>query len=254
MTKSKSKEKTTLRYAVYHTPHSTHPLTLAASSWLGRNPFGMTVIDPAHPCGWYNEEPLALVRDAARYGFHATLKAPFSLAPHKSEDELVTAFEDFEAALDPLIIPSLALRQIDGFFALVPDVPVDAIQELAALAVKKFDMFRAPLTSSDMARRNPDQLTARQRAYLEEWGYPYVFEEFFFHMTLTNRVSEENSSRVLEALEEHFSKFIGKPYHVDHLALFVEQSPGANFSIHSMRRITGQTYSKLEFESANHAK
>jgi putative phosphonate metabolism protein len=240
-----------LRYAIYHTPPPDHPLTTAAAKWLGRDAFDDADIEVAHPLQWTKQEHLSLVADAARYGFHATLKAPFYLASSRTESELLQAFKEFENTAEPLTIHVLTLRQIDGFFALVPDVSVDAVQDFAARVVETFDAFRAPLTPADVARRNPEKLSARQRSYLEDWGYPYVFEEFFFHMTLTNRVAPEKSNQVRLALEEHFVDFIGKPYAISHIALFSERSQGAKFHVQSIREISGDI--DLQSESFAHA-
>jgi Protein of unknown function (DUF1045) len=215
-----------LRYAIYYTPDRNHPLTKAAAQWLGRDAFCELVFDHAQPTEWSLDEQRSLVADAARYGFHATLKAPFSLSGQRSEIELVDALGLLQVNPKELVIPSLELRQIDGFFALVPAAPVEAIQEFAALIVQQFDQFRAPLTPADMARRKPEKLTERQRGYLEKWGYPYVFEEFFFHMTLTNRVSPKNVEIVRRVLERRFGAFIGR-------------DNSANFSVLSLRSLDG---------------
>ncbi len=229
-----------MRYAIYHTPDHNHPLTKAAAQWLGRDAFGGVVSEPEQPTQWSPAEQRLLVSDAARYGFHATLKAPFSLAAQHTEPELAEAFGQLVWKED-LVIPSLELRQIDGFFALVPAQTIDAIQDFAALVVRQFDRFRAPLTPSDIARRNPEKMTERQRGFLENWGYPYVFEEFFFHMTLTSRVPPESAGLVRSVLEKYFADFIGKPHPINHIALFVEPAPGADFSVHSLRPIGGQS-------------
>src|SRR5262249_2220033 len=76
-----------------------------------------------------------------------------------------------------------------------------------------------PLTDADRARRNPARLTPRQRDYLERWGYPYVMEEFRFHMTLTGRL-EANRASPLDMLREGFRDIgIGR-LSVDRIALF----------------------------------
>jgi putative phosphonate metabolism protein len=235
-----------LRYAIYHTPDRRHPLTGVAAHWLGRDAFGALVPEPAQPSQWPQAQQKLLVGDPARYGFHATLKAPFSLAAHRSEAEFTSAFSRLRGNGADLVIPSLELRQIDGFFALVPAKTVSAIQDFAALVVRQFDEFRAPLTPAEIARRNPDKLSANQRTHLDNWGYPYVFEEFFFHMTLTSRVPPEKASLVRSVLEKHFADFIGKPHWIDHIALFVEPAPGSDFSVHSLRLIGDQSSPLLE--------
>src|SRR5205085_4569680 len=94
---------------------------------------------------------------------------------------------------------------IGGFIAVIPAEPSVELELLAAEATKAFDPFRAPLSPEDRARRKPDKLAPRQRDYLDRWGYPYVFEEFRFHMTLTGRLPAERREPVVTMLRERFS-------------------------------------------------
>ena len=129
-----------------------------------------------------------LTADPRKYGFHATLKAPFSLAQGRTEAELFAACAAFAAT--PRAIPVIrpVVGSISGFIAVIPADPPAELIRLAADCVSEFDAFRAPLTEADRARRNPSRLTSAQRAHLDRWGYPYVMEEFRFHMTLTGRL------------------------------------------------------------------
>src|SRR5262249_55850996 len=96
--------------------------------------------------------------------------------------------------------------------------------------VRDFDGFRAPLTDADRARRHPSRLTPRQRDYLERWGYPYVMEEFRFHMTLTGRLDPARSSP-LEMLRERFRDLGSGELSVDRIALFRQDGSDRRFRI-----------------------
>lgn len=233
-----------MRYAIYHTPDHDDPLTVAAAAWLCRDAFGQPAAAVDLPAAWTNERHLALVADARRYGFHATLKAPFHLADGVSEAELLAAFDRLELAHECVEIPSLALRQIDGFFALVPDEPDELLNELTGLLVREFDRFRAPLTQSDIDRRNPGRLSESQRLNLERWGYPYVFDDFFFHMTLTGRVHGDDADEVRSRLEAWFAPFLGKPHPVSHIAVFVEPVSSGDFEVLSIRPAHGRAINR----------
>lgn len=226
-----------MRYAVYHAPEPNDPLSIAASSWLGRDAFGGPATLPELPSDWSKERHAELVRDARRYGFHATLKAPFALVENAVEQDLLDAFSALKLPAEDIAIPSLVLRQIDGFFALVPEQPNALLNEFSGLIVRAFDQFRAPLSPSETVRRNPENLTERQRGHLERWGYPYVFEDFFFHMTLTGRVAPEGKADVQSMLERQFADFIGKPHRVSHIAIFAEPNAGADFAVRSLRPV-----------------
>lgn len=235
----------TVRYAIYFAPPADDQLSQTAARWLGRDAFtGKTVETPTLP-DLDADTRHALTADPRRYGFHGTLKAPFALADDKSEADLVAAFEDFAADLKPFDIPELVLHQLGPFFALVSATHCRALQDLAAEAVQSFEPFRAPLSDADMARRNPDKLPIRQREYLKEWGYPYVFEEFEFHLTLTGPVPAETTATMRTVLESTFAEHIGKPLHVASVALFAEPHRGAPFLVHSLLPLGGATQRKI---------
>jgi hypothetical protein len=88
----------------------------------------------------------------------------------------------------PVTIPSLEVRRLGGFIAVVPTEPSAALADLAAATVAALDPFRAPPSEAELARRRKARLSDRQEALLMKWGYPYVMEEFRFHLTLTGRL------------------------------------------------------------------
>jgi putative phosphonate metabolism protein len=222
-----------VRYAIYFSPPQDSDLTKAASRWLGRDAFGAAVaaVEPGYQ---------TLVADPSRYGFHGTLKAPFHLADDRSEIELLDAFDRVSGQLPPFEIDELVLGQLGPFFALVPGKGHhEKISSLAAVCVREFEPFRAPLSDGDIARRKPDALPERQRQYLLEWGYPYVFEEFRFHMTLTGPVARDEQDAVRATLEDRFAAYIGKPLKIRHLALFIEPERGGPFSVQKIMPLDG---------------
>lgn len=226
-----------MRYAIYFTPGRDDPLTRVAASWLGRDPFTGKQPPPPAVSGLTAAEIAYHTASARRYGFHATLKAPFHLAENTTEQELDRSLAEFAAGSAPILLPRLVAKRLDGFLALVP---VDAAPELDRFAsdvVSRFDRFRAPLSDADVKRRNPDALSAREFRNLLQWGYPYVFESFRFHMTLTGRVSEQDLPRIGSAIAEVFAGMLERPAAVDGLALFVEPEPGAPFLVKSWHRL-----------------
>ncbi|MBD8891168.1 DUF1045 domain-containing protein [Roseibium litorale] len=216
-----------MRAALYFTPSRDSDLTLAAAEWLGRDPFtGESVVSDVSGSD-------GLVDAPRRYGFHGTLKAPFALADGKSLEQLEQAAAEFAASRCRFTVPELALGRLGSFFALVPARPCDALNAFAGDVVRHFEPFRAPLSDKDLERRRKSRLSPRQDALLCEWGYPYVFEEFRFHMTLTGSVPAEQFDDVEELLKTSFAAFTGKPLPIDALAVFVETEPGAAFQVQS---------------------
>lgn len=208
-----------------------------AESWLGRSVAGTPVAE-ASPRGWSRAAVDEITVDARRYGFHATLKAPFRLAEGRTLDELEAAVAAFAAQRPIVHVPQLALTRLGRFFALMPGAPAESLYALAAEIVKTFDGFRAAPSAADLARRNPEGMTPRQRELFEAWGYPYVLDEFRFHLTLTDRIPPERQPEVEAVLTEWFEPwFSAVPDHtlpIDALALFTETEPGAPFELHSV--------------------
>ncbi|WP_279479792.1 DUF1045 domain-containing protein [Aureimonas sp. SK2] len=213
-----------MRAAIYFTPPRDAELTRLAAQWLGRDSFTRDAAMPGDP----------LVTEPARYGFHATMKPPFRLAEGRTLNELDAALAAFCSRTRATEIRKLALRRIGRFFALVPDGSEPDLAALADETVRRFEPFRAPLTEAETARRAPERLTERQRALLAQWGYPYVFEEFRFHMTLTGPVADEEAEVVEARLTERFAPVICRALPIDGLALFVEDAPGMAFRVHAL--------------------
>ena len=226
-----------VRYAIYFTPPAEDALTRTASKWLGRDAFSDEKMEMETPNGMDETDYVALTEDARRYGFHATLKAPFPLAKGKTEAELVDAFTHFAESIDPFEIDEIVLGRLGNFFALVPGGPSAPLKELAQECVAQFDKFRAPLTQAEIDRRKPNELTANQRMNLMNWGYPYVLDDFRFHMTLTGQVPKPQHDAFRTAIEARFSGLINRPLSINHLALFIEPSKGAPFTVHTIRHL-----------------
>lgn len=223
-----------MRYALYFTPAASDSLTLAGARWLGRNAFNGAPLEQPAVAGFELPALSALTADPRRYGFHATLKAPFELAEGRSEAELVAEVARFAAAMEGFDIPEVVVDRLGSFFALIPSEECAPLQAFAGEVVRRFDGFRAPLSSADIARRRPDELTGEERQNLVQWGYPYVFDTFRFHMTLTGRVPADIAPAMEEALLRYFAEFHGRPLSISGIALFREPSRGADFTVHSL--------------------
>jgi putative phosphonate metabolism protein len=219
------------RYAIYYTPEPGSDFDRFGAELLGYD--ATTGEDLSFPGGILQLAPdwRELTRDPRKYGFHATLKAPHSLAPGKTEAELLAACEAFAEIPRPIPVITPVVGSISGFIAVVPAEPSAELERLAADCVEQFDAFRAPLTGEDRARRNPSMLTPRQREYLDRWGYPYVMEDFRFHMTLTGRLGTERHGAVLAMLKGCFSALDLKTLAIDRIALFRQDDAESRFRI-----------------------
>ena len=110
--------------------------------------------------------------------------------------------------------------------ALRPAQQTDALSDLASRIVEVFDPFRAPLTDGERARRMKANLSARQIENLDRWGYPFVGQDFQFHMTLTGRLKPVQMDRVKGELDNRFSSALRHPFTLDALTICGERSDG----------------------------
>lgn len=226
-----------MRWALYFTPGAEAPLTRAAAAWLGRDAFGGAAL-PVPGIGGLDAGVMKdLTAEPRRYGFHATLVAPFRPREGVREADILDCAARFAASRPAFEVPRLAVSRLDGFIALVPHPACAALDSLAADAVEAFNALRAPLSEVEILRRRPERLTPRQRAYLDAFGYPYVKEEFRFHMTLTGALDAGTADRLEPALAERFAPLLADPVPVSAVALFQEPVPGAPFIVHSLHRL-----------------
>lgn len=202
------------RYAIYHCPDG--ELGDWGAQWLGWDVRRGEALEAPAP---------HLVRRPSRYGFHGTLKAPFRLAEGLGETRLKDAVDALAGRLEPVSL-RLELARIGGFLALVPREASDGLAALAEATVTRLDAFRAPLTDKELARRNPAKLSAHQAALLTRWGYPYVLDEFRFHLTLTGPLPRAEFDAVRARLEGELGARLEAPYVIGSLCLCREDDDG----------------------------
>jgi putative phosphonate metabolism protein len=229
-----------MRYAIYFATDATAPLMQLGNAWLGRDPFTGNLLEQPVLENLGSDRFTELTGSPRRYGFHGTLKAPFSLAEGKPADALIAACADFAGAVAPFELNSLGVNRLGKFLALTPEGAEPELQSFASLCVRHFEPFRSPLSAEDLERRRQANLTPKQDSYVETWGYPYIFDEFRFHMTLTNKLENEAEAAALTAAaREHFAAVTGKALRCRHFGLYAEPERGAPFEVHTIFELTG---------------
>lgn len=209
-----------MRHAIYFAPAAGSALEAHAAAWLGRDLAGAPVARPAVP-GLSAERHEALTAAPRHYGFHATLKPPFRLAAGTTEADLIGRLEAFATARRAVTVAAPAVEALGPFLALRSDAP--ELAELAGACVEAFDGFRAPAPPEETAARRAKGLTPRQDALLQRWGYPYVFDEFRFHMTLTEPVPDPAERESLRAwLADWLAPALSEPLTVAEVALYTQ--------------------------------
>ena len=218
----------TERFAIYYAPSATSDLWERAATWLGRDCSDGDLFD-GPVAGIDRDRLLNLTQSANRYGFHATLKAPMVLVEGASEADLRSAITTFASEHQPIDLGKPQLASLDGFLALLVDAN-DALQDFAAHVVERFDVFRAPMSSKDRAARVSRNLSERQVELLDAYGYPYVFDEFRFHMTLSDRLAQDDAAEVAQAATTWFAPVLDAPLILDRIALDHEPDAGKPFN------------------------
>lgn len=206
------------RYAIYAAPPTGSALAGFGASWLGYDAETGRTLSPPEVDGLTPERWDALTRRARHYGFHGTFKAPFELAGDGRAEDLAEAATAFAANGAPFDV-RLGLARIGGFLALTPIEDSLALNDLANGCVERFERFRRPESPEQVAKRRAG-LTARQSAHLDRWGYPYVFEDYRFHMTLTDPLPDEESGALRAALGALLEPLLAAPLRIDALCLF----------------------------------
>lgn len=213
------------RFAIYFAFDTDHPIWAKASSWLGRDVATGQAVERPSGLAIDADRLADLTAKAASYGFHGTLVAPFELNVDTDVPSLSDALQAFAQKQEPFDVP-LEAAFLGHFAALRPRQAAAELTALHTDLVKTFAPFRAPLLASDLERRaKGGVLTEQQQVYLKEWGYPYIFEDFRFHMTLSKSISsEEERVAVLSALNTHFGGDLEEPVRADRLALYHQPS------------------------------
>ncbi|MBY0383327.1 MAG: DUF1045 domain-containing protein [Xanthobacteraceae bacterium] len=227
------------RYALYYAPGPRSELHRFGAQTIGYDAYSGVDVDFAQGVLRTRPDWADLTRDPRKYGFHATLKAPFFLRPGVKEDDLRAALVRFSQRPRARAVIEPVIRPIESFVAIVPSVTNEELNALASDCVAEFDDFRAPLTNEDRARRNPDTLTPSQQAYLDRWGYPYVMDDFRFHMTLTGSLQPEQSRAILPMLQQSFGALGITSLAIDRIAMFRQDSAETRFSIVACHEIAG---------------
>lgn len=215
------------RYALYLAP--TGPWREHGSRWLGRC---ADTGEALAPLPGQADTPREWTQAPRHYGLHATLKPPFRLRAGATPDavdaaarELVRGFHPFEVALE--------CETLRGFLAWrIADADTQGqarIQALADAAVRGLDALRAPPTSEETARRQPQSLSPAQQDMLARWGYPYVFDTYTFHITLTGKLAGAALEQARAGIAAFADPLRGQAMPVPGISIYVQPESGADF-------------------------
>lgn len=221
------------RCAVYFAPPPDSVWGQAGRDWLGRCARSGQVQAQPPIEGVSAQTQWEMTSEPRRYGWHATLKAPFTLAPGQDLHSLGCWLKLLASRHRAFVLPFLRVQRMDDFLALRPEADCGPLQALADDCVVRLHHLALPLDSAELDRRRRVALSPAQDALLEKWGYPWVLTQFRFHFSLTGKltsVSDNEHEQLLAAAKQHFETL--PPCPVDRISLFVEPSRGADFVLH----------------------
>ena len=227
------------RYAIYFVPPAGSDLYRFGARLLGYDCYSGD--DLGHPPDIGLDAPMweELTHEPRRYGFHATLKAPFRLLSPFSETDLVAELDRFAALPRVPAAVEPAIRSIEQFIAIVPKSTSAALDRLAADCVTAFDRMRRPLTPQERRKRTVAGASASQIENLDRWGYPFVFEDFRFHMTLTGPLNAGRQASIIALLQSRFERIDGRrSLPITHIALVRQENPAARFRVLRRAKLT----------------
>jgi 2'-5' RNA ligase len=204
-----------MRYAVYFCPAPDNAL-----GKFGRDWFATTSIP-----GITENRFRVLMADVWRYGWHATLSAPFELAGRADCEALQQKVARIAQSFAPFDLP-LRVDLLSGFLALRPSADETHINALAERCVRDLNPLRAPVSNAAWDRR-AGRLDEAERALFKEFGYPYVLDRFRFHMTLSAPATDAEEHALREYL---LPKIAGHSIaRIDALTICCEKEPGSDF-------------------------
>lgn len=216
------------RYAVYFLPQADSALAQFGAAWLGWDvASGGEISYPA----WVTEGHAERVATPVKYGFHGTVKPPMRLAEGKSLESLRQRLQAVCQSHQAFTLPAFVLKDIGNFLCFTLSQPSAELQNLAEDCVRQLDDWRKPASEQELQRRRAAGLSERQAQLLEQWGYPYVFDQFKFHLTLSGKLNDTERAEQLALLQQHIHDLLNQTTTMLDLCLCGESEQGRFYLI-----------------------
>ncbi len=218
------------RYAVYFAPDLDGPWWEHAGYWLGRCAASQQHFSQPLIAGVSPARLTAFTAHPRRYGFHATMRAPFVLSERYQFDDLVDRVNALCQTIEPFVLPRLRVNRLDQFIALTPERDLQQVKDLESQCVTSLQELVEPLSSAELARRRQVTLSPVEDALLVRWGYPYVLDRFRFHFSLTGSLEQATEAEISALMNAAHQQFDPLPLCAfKALTIFAEPTRGADF-------------------------
>jgi Protein of unknown function (DUF1045) len=220
------------RYAIYFTPQLTSSWAQAGNHWLGRCVSSSKSLEQPFIDGVAPSVFAALTEDPRRYGWHATLKAPFRLAHDQNVKQLTSGIQQLAETMSAFSLPPLRVGLLRDYLALRPEGDLKRINAIARACTTALHSFAAPLAPHELKQRRSLGLSEEQDRMLSQWGYPWVLDQFQFHFSLSGALKSatpEVRLALLYAAQRHFHHLENCRF--EQISLFIEPAAGESFQV-----------------------
>jgi len=207
-----------MRYAIYYCPGIHTALGRLGREWLS---------EALSLPGISSERRQVLLADVRRYGWHATIHAPFAPMSGASYGDVRSAVTALAETFDAFEL-TLRLDRLAGFLSLRPIVDGIPERALAAACLNKLQPIRASLSDEALQHRGAG-LDKEELSLLQKHGYPYVLDRYRFHLTLAAPAGELEELAMRKWLQSHIAAL--PPTRIDALAICREAAPGSPFEL-----------------------
>jgi len=220
------------RHAAYYAPAPQSLEWDLGSQWLGRCAHQLKTLEQPRWNELNAELFEKLTLSPRLYGWHATLKAPFELNPGFMSEDVQKAFQELARNTVSSFHLPIKLTVLGDFLALVPSQPSLELQKFAEDCVTQLHSLALTLSKSELQRRTGSGLNDRQTNLLHEWGYPFVMDQFKFHMTLSGSLKNVDPQLKIDlkaAAQEWFAPILKNGLSIDAVTWFSQDQPNSNF-------------------------
>ncbi|BCS89875.1 DUF1045 domain-containing protein [Pseudodesulfovibrio sediminis] len=219
------------RYALYYAPERESTLDLFGRHFLGRcAETGKRYEQPNLPDAGA-EGVHGLTSSPRFYGFHGTIVPPFHLKDSSTPGALLERAQAFARSQPSCDLGTLSVKELGSFIALVPSQTLPVVR-LAEAGLRSFHHLREQPSLAEMERRRSRGLTVTQERLLATWGYPYVLEEFRFHLTLTDSIGDTRlRKKMVKSLHGLTAPFSRTTYAIREVCVFYQSDTASPFSL-----------------------
>jgi hypothetical protein len=221
------------RLALYYAPPVASAWWQAGCEWLGRDAQTGEAFDTPTPSALaaLGVDAASVTKAPRRYGWHGTLVAPFRCAAGVTPIDVLSAAQHWSQHQKPFDM-TMKAEMMGRFVALRAAHAADdeTLRSVAASALHALAPLRARSSVEEIERRITPAMCDRQVRLLREWDYPYVLDEFRFHMTVSDSLEHpEMRTAIATSWTDRIATLGALPF--SGAALFVEPESGAPFML-----------------------